>query len=112
MHFKQLDDFPLQGGRDLAIGLGGNDLMPRAAPRVCGRVSQQQRRRGPEKSSHFFHAGSASPTFALPRAAGWEVQIERPKTCDQLDSESIDMLHERTCMYLNARSTVVVTGDR
>jgi len=53
-----------------------------------------------------------SPTFALLKAAGWEMELKRPKTCHKLDVEPIDMLHERTCMYLNVKSTVSAIGSR
>jgi len=53
-----------------------------------------------------------SPTFALLKAAGWERELKRLKTSHKLDVEPIDMLHERTCMYLNVKSTVSATASR
>ena len=54
----------------------------------------------------------ASPTFAIVKATGWEMELKHLKTCHELDVKPINMLHERTCMYLNVKSTVIATESR
>ena len=73
--------------------------------------------RGPgQAAGYVWESGEpfygTSPTFALLKAAGWEMELECPQTGHKLDVEPLDMLHERTCMYLNVKSTVIAIGSR
>src|ERR1017187_2692159 len=94
--------------------IGPVKLRPRRLPPFQSLTALLHHRRAARgfARTHRRRDNGASPTFAVLKVVGWEIHTKRLKTCDQLDSEPIGMLHERICMYLNVRSTVVVTGSR